>query len=178
VFNKPIAYFTTYHTYGTWLHGAAKGSVDPSHNQYGQPFIPPSVSTVSRDQDNLEHEPLVLAADQRRCVEATIRAVCEFKGWFLQAVNVRTNHVHLVVSADETPERVMNTLKSWSTRRLVEANLLDHGRKAWSRHGSTRYLWNKDQLAQAFHYTLHEQGPPLSPSETRPSGSVNDHQHP
>lgn len=75
--------------------------------------------------------------------------------------NVRTNHVHVVASAPETPERVMNTLKSWSTRRMVEAGVLPPGTKAWVRHGSTRYLWKPDQLEAACHYVCEGQGTDL-----------------
>ncbi len=31
----PLAYFITFHCYGTWLQGDAPGSVDRSHNQPG-----------------------------------------------------------------------------------------------------------------------------------------------
>ena len=36
-----LAYFITFSTYGTWLHGTAKeeGSVDRRHNVYGTPFV-------------------------------------------------------------------------------------------------------------------------------------------
>ena len=30
----PFAYFITFTTYGTWLHGDKRKSVDPKHNQY------------------------------------------------------------------------------------------------------------------------------------------------
>jgi hypothetical protein len=31
--HQPLAYFITFTTYGTWLHGNGAGSVDPAHNQ-------------------------------------------------------------------------------------------------------------------------------------------------
>ena len=36
-----LAYFITFSTYGTWLHGTEKGlgSVDVEHNAYLSPFI-------------------------------------------------------------------------------------------------------------------------------------------
>jgi len=76
----------------------------------------------------------------------------------LHALNARTNHVHVVVSADRSPERVMNALKSWSTRRMVETGCLPSGIKPWTRHGSTRYLWKDSDLRDACRYVLEGQG--------------------
>ena len=55
----------------------------------------------------------------------------------------------------------MNDLKSWATRRMVEADVLPAGVKAWARHGSTRYLWNDDDIYEACDYVLNRQGAPL-----------------
>ena len=33
----PLAYLITFRTYGTWLHGDARGSVDREHNVFGTP---------------------------------------------------------------------------------------------------------------------------------------------
>ena len=35
---EPLAYFITFHTYGSWLHGAVSGSVDDEHNRPGPRF--------------------------------------------------------------------------------------------------------------------------------------------
>src|ERR1019366_10599368 len=37
----PLAFFITFTTYGTWLHGRAPGSVDRQHNIPDTPFLPP-----------------------------------------------------------------------------------------------------------------------------------------
>lgn len=73
----------------------------------------------------------------------------------------------------------MNALKSWSTRRLREAQLLGPDTKPWSRHGSTRYLWNQDALEGACHYTEEDQGevlalqvPEVLRFPTEPHGNV------
>ena len=75
-----------------------------------------------------------LAADEREVVLAEIRRSCEFKYWLLHAAHVRSTHVHLVVTAEATPEKVMHVLKSYATRALNRR----FGRKAkrWATHGS------------------------------------------
>ncbi|MEQ8849023.1 hypothetical protein, partial [Botrimarina sp.] len=75
--------------------------------------------------------------------------------------NVRTNHAHAVVAAAATPERVMNDFKSWATRRLRDSGLVDRSAKVWSRHGSTRYLWDKRAVEAACCYVAEGQGPDL-----------------
>jgi len=79
----------------------------------------------------------------------------------LRAINVRTNHVHTVITADRDPEPVMDTFKAYATRRMIEAELWEHGRKPWSRHGSTRWLWTARAVERAIDYVLNCQGDEL-----------------
>jgi hypothetical protein len=46
-----LAYFITFTTYGTWLHGMDKelGSVDVRHNAYATPFLGPDARRMSRE---------------------------------------------------------------------------------------------------------------------------------
>lgn len=99
-----------------------------------------------------------LTREQRTVVLKTIDRVCAHFDWELNTVNVRTNHVHVVVSALESPERVMNVLKSWTTRWLVAAKLVERGTKMWTRHGCTRYLWNDRDVLAACRYVCDGQG--------------------
>ena len=159
--SEPLAYFITFPTYGTWLHGDARGSVDRAHNVPGTPLLDPDQRRQQRDAARLKHPPVILDVKRRRVVHRTIVEVCAHRNWTLHAVHVRTNHVHVVISAEETPEQVMNALKSWATRRLVEAGMLPAGTKAWVRHGSTRYLWKADQVTSACQYVCEGQGEDL-----------------
>jgi REP element-mobilizing transposase RayT len=97
----------------------------------------------------------------RTLVERTIIEVAEHRGWTLHAVNVRTNHVHVVVTALKEPDRVMNDFKAYATRRLAEAGLVAKNAKVWSRHGSTRYLWTEKAVFDKCQYVRDEQGPDL-----------------
>ncbi|UCD28298.1 MAG: transposase [Planctomycetota bacterium] len=89
----------------------------------------------------------------REIVERAIHEFCKFKNWDIHALNVRTNHIHLVVTAnDETPERVMTRLKCWASRRLNENKSIRNNRRWWTRHGSTRYINSKPSLLAAIDY--------------------------
>ena len=62
--------------------------------------------------------PVELDAPRRYVVCATIGEVCDHRRWRLCALHVRTTHVHAVVCAPHTPERVMNDFKAYATRRM------------------------------------------------------------
>ncbi len=157
----PLAYLITFTTYGTWLHGDSRGSVDPAHNVYGTPVLDPNRQRASLDRSYCLRSSVVLNEACRGIVHVAIGDVAEHRDWTLHAVNVRTNHVHVVVGAGAPPEQVMNAMKSWATRRMVEAGVLPSGTKAWTRHGSTRYLWKEEQVAEACRYACDGQGEDL-----------------
>jgi REP element-mobilizing transposase RayT len=152
MFNQPLAYFITFRAYGTWLHGDHRGSVDRVRNGFGTPMIAASERRVQIETRELQAKPVEFDEKMRTVIEQTIIEVCEHRGWRLLVVNARSNHVHVVVSAQGPPEPVMNSFKSWATRRLIEAGLFDRGAKVWSRHGSTVYLFTQDKVAEKCRY--------------------------
>jgi REP element-mobilizing transposase RayT len=156
------AYFITFATYGARLHGDANGSVDAEHRIYGTPLCRPSSVREQFKRQRMVQPGYILEAAQREVVLASCREVCQFRGWFLFSAHVRSNHVHVVVQACDEPERVMNDLKSYASRALVDAKLEGRGRRRWARHGSTRYLWDEEQLRRAIKYVLQDQGEPMS----------------
>ncbi|MFM9957757.1 MAG: hypothetical protein ACKVZJ_06755 [Phycisphaerales bacterium] len=156
-----LAYFITFHTYGTWLHGRDKGSVDDEHNRPGTPLLPPDPECERRESKELKHPPVELDACRRFVVDRTIREVCSFRRWSIHALHVRTTHVHFVVSTRNPPERVLRDCKAYATRRLREAGLIDDATDSWSHHGSTRYLTRDEDFHSAVRYTMLEQGEPL-----------------
>jgi REP element-mobilizing transposase RayT len=95
---------------------------------------------------------------RREAVLAAIKERCSNRGWGLLAVHVRTNHVHVIVDADVRPERIMNDLKSFASRRLNELMLDEPHRKRWARHGSTRWLWKSQSVSEAIRYVVDEHG--------------------
>ena len=153
-----MAYFISFRTYGTWLHGDERGSVDRVHNQYGTPFLPPDEDWHRQDEQLLEHTPVVLTQDQRRTVELAIRETCVTRNWILRALNVRTNHVHVVVSTNtRRPELALNAFKTKATRRLRRLGYWPHTHSPWSDKGSKRYLWTEAGVHNAINYVLNGQ---------------------
>ena len=159
-----IAYFITFSTYGTWLHGTDKslGSVDREHNHFGAEFVEPDAQRESDSRDAMAQPPYVM--DPARCeiVRDAIVSLAKEKGWQLVAAHVRSNHVHAVIGADRDPSRLMSDLKARASRDLTRAGFEHADRRRWTRHGSTLHLFTKEQVDQKAKYTLEEQGPPMS----------------
>jgi len=93
-----IAYMITWTTYGTWLRGDPRGSVTDD-NRYRYPIAPHNDRLRSRDKSSLKNPPVRLSSAERDVVDGAIRAVCDHRGWKIFALNVRSNHVHVVVGA-------------------------------------------------------------------------------
>ena len=152
-------YLISFRCYGTWLHGDERGSVDRRwYNKYGAPMIKSDAEKVSRKASQLKNEAFLLGGRERKVVENAIKEVCDLRGYGLFAVNVRTNHVHVVVSNSDRAERLMNSFKAYSTRARRNAALLGAEDRAWSRHGSTGYLWTDDHMSAAVDYVVNGQG--------------------
>jgi REP element-mobilizing transposase RayT len=159
--HDPLAFFITFSTYGTWLHGNETGSVDRGHNEPGMPFLPVDSDREREEQAAMTHAAYELDAPRRQVVLSTLSEVCRHRGWRLIVAHVRITHVHLVVAADVIPEKVMNDFKAYASRRLTEAGFDQSDTKRWSRHGSTKYIWDEGHLANAINYVLHKQGIPM-----------------
>ncbi|MGH9823000.1 MAG: transposase [Blastocatellia bacterium] len=90
-----------------------------------------------------------------------IRETCRIRGWPLLALNVRTNHVHLVVSAVSRPEPMLSAFKANATRKMRESKCWSHTHSPWSDGGSKRYLWTDRHIEVAVDYVVNGQGKSL-----------------
>lgn len=160
--SEPLAYFITISVYGGRLHGDERGTARRIWQaDVFQPPVEPNPIRVATERAAMKNETPNFTQRHRHVITDAVHGVCEYRAWALHALNVRTNHVHVVVSTNGTPEVAMNTLKAWSTRRLREAGLAGPEERLWARHGSTRYLWNEKDLEDAVEYVIEGQGPDL-----------------
>ena len=158
----PLAYFITFRTHGTWLHGDQRKSVDRhGKNIFGSPKIALDPRFSALMDRNMTTAPVILGGRERDVVERAIRAVCRHRSWVLRAINVRTNHAHAVASGRCSPKAMMSAFKANATRELRDAGLVLADARVWSRGGSTRYLWKPRNVEAAVDYTLYGQGDDL-----------------
>ena len=158
----PLAFLITFRSYGTWLHGDERGSVNRFRNRYKSPRLPPEKNWLAKNAQRLKGSVVLLEAGQRTCVDASARETCDIRHWLLHAINVRTNHVHVVVSiGQKKPEIALNALKANATRRMRETGCWKDALSPWSDKGTKRYLWNEQSLARAIDYVLNGKGDDL-----------------
>lgn len=159
----PKAYLISFRCYGTWLHGDERGSTDRHNNKFGTPKYPSLPHWKKISSDRLKYPPVKLDAARRKAVEIAIRETCEKRGWTILAVNVRTNHIHVVVMIfRDDPDIALTAFKANATRHMREAGCwtLDH--TPWAAKGSKRKLWNDESVSNAVDYVLNGQGDDLS----------------
>jgi REP element-mobilizing transposase RayT len=160
--NTAVGYLLTFRCYGTWLHGDERGSMDRRYyNRFGSAKIVPDGDKVSTKSRMLKSPAFILGAKERDVVNTSIMETCCIREYVLHGLNVRSNHVHLVTGNNDQPERMLNAFKSNATRALRSAGLLGTDDKAWSRHGSTKYLWTDAEITNAIDYVLYSQGDEL-----------------
>jgi REP element-mobilizing transposase RayT len=157
-----VTYLVTFSCYGSHLHGDESGSVDRNHNVSGHRTLEPDAARVSRERDLMDQAPYLLDAPGRNTVLEAIHGVCSYRHWSLLAAHIRMTHVHAVVDADARPESVMNTFKSYASRRLNDISADSPDRKRWSRHGSTLWLKERENIAAAIRYVVDGQGAPMA----------------
>ena len=158
----PLGYLITFRCYGTWLHGDRRGSIDRFHNRYKSPYLPRSDRRHTLNRHKLKSPPFLLGPRERVTVKKAIREVCNYHRWHLHASNVRTNHVHVLVSiGKEIPGKALNSLKSIATRRLRQGGSWRYAHSPWADKGSCIHLWNEQSLVSAVNYVLNDQGDDL-----------------
>ena len=155
----PLAYLITIRTFGTWLHGDEKHSVGRrGNNIYGMPGILPNQKLKERMKSAMRQPEIILNELQREFATTAVTELCEKRKYFLQAINVRSNHAHAVVSAPAKPERIADAFKAAATKKLREEHLFAKDLQIWSRGRSRRYLWKPRQVELAIEYVLYGQG--------------------
>ena len=157
----PIAYHITWTAYGTWLHGDDRGWVEGG----GAGIQPPDEASLRVAEKRMTQPAVTFDDVQRALIARVIEDHCRIRGWHIHALNVRSNHIHLVVTADRTPEEVMNQLKAWCSRKLSDAAGLPDspsakkaGRRKWfTEHGSTKWINDEEYLENAVRYVVEGQ---------------------
>lgn len=155
-----LAYHIVWTMYGTWLPGDWRGWVKKRISGIQEPD--PKVEQAARDR--LAEPPVLLSAEQQAIVRKTFRKHCSIRGWRIHALNVRSNHVHLVVTADCSWEVVRDQIKAWCLRRLSDAAGLTEpvAKKAGRRHwftegGDAEYIDSQEYLVNAIFYVNEKQ---------------------
>ncbi len=150
---SPLGLFITWTVYGTFLPGDSRGW---RHRAAGPQLARPRLETWHRDR--LQYEVITLNDPMRRVAEDAIREICCVRSWSLWAVAVRSNHVHVVVTAPEyVPELVRDQLKAKATKELRSGFPVWRDRPAWSAKGDIEFLDSESDIEQSVVYVVEAQ---------------------
>ncbi len=164
---EALAYYLTWSTYGTWLPGDERG-----WSKRGSGWQPPDPIRKLEAESLMTEDACRLDAEQREIVERQVAETCGVRGWTLHAVNCRSNHVHVVVTAQAPPKVVRNQLKAWCTRRLKELDMKRRRQRGaegdtstirenwWTERGSQRFINDEESLNAVIVYVRDGQDMP------------------
>ena len=154
----------TWRTYGTWLPGDARGSITRVrgdgprvvHNTPGEPVDGAMPGLEASARKVMKGSPVRLSQDQADALADQFEETSRFRGGFILAGAVMSNHVHLVVGVpgDPDPEKLLGDYKAWGTRRLNS----EWGKRPngtwWADGGSKRKLPREESVWSAIAYVL------------------------
>lgn len=145
-----LAYFITWTTYGTWLPGDRRG-----WRKTGEGAKTPQPLLEDWCRDRMLGDHIVLNKLQREKVEAVCREHAAIRQWAILAINARSNHVHVVVSAcSHTAQVVRDQFKANATRVLRQGPDAICADKVWTRGGDCELIDNDDDLQQVIEYVV------------------------
>ena len=155
MYSQPIAYFITFTTRGSWLHGDERGSRSPEGK-----YIAPDPIQYKKDQARRGIDAFILSLQNRECVDTALRNFCarqKPQAWTIHALNVRSNHIHIAVTTKGIPiDSVVKMLKIAATKQLRESGQIPPKYKPWTENSSTRYVFTQDELREVIHYINHQ----------------------
>jgi REP element-mobilizing transposase RayT len=158
----PLAYFITFTCYGARIHGDERETVDYYHNGFLASKISVNKNLHDYRKKHMTSKSYIMGEKERQLCLLGLRDAGAVFDWRLYAAHVRTNHVHVIIAADNKPEFVMTQLKARASKRLNRAMYKRPPSKRWTRHGSTRYIWTDTSLLFAIQYVVLEQGRKMS----------------
>ena len=150
--DERITYFITWTTYGTWLPGDARG-----WRKANQGPRPPQPLLKEWCRAHMGENPVLLNEAQRLRVEAVCRKHAEIRGWELHAVSARSNHVHVVVTADKPLKIVRDQFKANATRVLREEPDPITNETVWTQGGDCEIVDGEDNLHGVVEYVTEAQ---------------------
>jgi len=156
--SEPLAYFLTWTTYGTWLPGDSRGWVN-RHSKRERVVEAPCPALESHARGLMNDPPVVLDPKMREVADTAMRQACRELSWAIHALEVRSNHVHVVVTAcDASPGKVMGILKVRGTQALNALRLGGDRDRWWTREGSKRILNSPASVDAAISYVKSQDG--------------------
>lgn len=139
--------------YGSRLQSAERGS-----HRHGTGPVMPSKGLEEYQQDIMTGGRIVFSSPFiREIVHNSILKTCAEKRWLVSALNVRTNHVHILISpfANEDTSYVVGALKLGVVEALSELPEY-RGQKIWAEKSSVNWIGSARYFQYAYRYIMNQ----------------------
>ena len=147
-----ITLFITWTTYGAWFPGDSRG-----WRKWKSGEQPPRPLLEAWCRERMKEDPVLLTTNHRKKVEQVCRQHAEIRGWQLHALSVRSNHVHMAVTAEAAPQTVRDQFKANATRVLRQPPDALANEKVWTRGGDIEILDDAEALEKVVTYIMEVQ---------------------
>ena len=160
----------TWTTYGTWLPGDDRGFVsnidigDGKGQRINTPGAEPAAQRRGLQIDAKERmggPAVTLSLPHAEALLTQFHETVRFRGWELHAVAIMRNHVHIVlgVPGDPEPETMLQSLKTYGSRRLNREFTRPQSGTWWTEGGSRRLLPSEEAVRTAVAYVRDQDFP-------------------
>lgn len=151
--SDPLAFFITWTTYGSHLQGEERGW---RRRRQGNQLPQPRLAQWRRER--LKYDAILLLPSERAVVKNECQRHCDHRGWHLWEVNARSNHVHVVVTANGYSAQVVrDQLKANCTRGLRQQWKQFCDRVVWTVGGDCECVNSEDELERVCLYVREAQ---------------------
>jgi REP element-mobilizing transposase RayT len=163
-------WFLTWTTYGTWLPGDGRGFVsnidggDGHGRRLNKPATEPAAGIRGLElwaRRQMVGFPVMLNHQMATDLADQFQQTAVIRSWTIQAMAIMRNHIHMVVGVlgDPEPETLLQSFKSYGSRRLNQSFDRPPGGTWWTESGSRRRLNDEVALAAAIAYTRDQDSP-------------------
>ena len=181
------AWLLTWTTYGTRLPGDERGTVSNvvdwagrhRRNAPGTAAAAGLRGLVADAASTMRGPPVWLTTDHAPLLLTQFQETAVHRGWFLTAVAVVSNHVHVVVGVrgDPEPDTLLRDFKSYGSRQLNRSFGSPEGGTWWTHGGSTRKLPDDEAVRAATAYVEQQVNPLIvwsvhTPGSGTPGGAL------
>ena len=154
--SRPFGYFLSWGTYGTRLHGDARGTVDRARAQHTDPVLGPDEERWEYEKGMMKFPPVILTREQRLFAESTIPQLCERGFWTHHTCAVAPDHVHVILTSEQEPKTIRRILKRWLGQALSERWPLADNATWWAECGSIKWLLDQSYFDNASRYVARQ----------------------
>ncbi len=152
------AWHIAFGTYGARLPHARVPTVDRRENARGQPFLEPEVQSEQAARSRMRGATVYFSQAQRLFVQEALAGVCERGGWQLHACAAASNHVHVLVEADDTVhgELIRRLIKRWLGQALDRKFGKPDSGTWWAKQGSNIAVRDEAYRRNAYGYIVQQ----------------------